>query len=132
MSINMWSRGILHKLTSPFPYICLITLCPYLNTQNSLNTQNILCECYFYSLFWPMLSVCHGEWMLLLFFILVNVKWVPCHHDMAQPLVVDGRESPQAWGKAAYILNKQLCMADKGWSSNLGVGWGLTTPTIIN
>jgi hypothetical protein len=53
---------------------------------------------------------------------------VPCHHGKARPPVADGGESLQIWRVAANILNKQSRTADKGWSSSLGVGVGLTTP----
>jgi hypothetical protein len=52
-----------------------------------------------------------------------HVKWVPCHHGMARPKVVDGGEGLQIWRVATNILNKQSRTADKGWSSSLGVGW---------
>jgi hypothetical protein len=41
-------------------------------------------------------------------------------------LPVEG--SPLVTGVAANILNKQSRTADKGWSSSLGLGVGLTTP----
>jgi hypothetical protein len=50
----------------------------------------------------------------------------PCHHRMARPRVVDGRDGLQYWRLAANILNKQPQTNDKGRSSSLGVG--LTTP----
>jgi hypothetical protein len=57
-----------------------------------------------------------------------HVKWVPCHHGMTRPQVADGGEGLQIWRVDASILNKQLRTADKGWSSSLGLGRGLTTP----
>jgi hypothetical protein len=48
----------------------------------------------------------------------------PCHHGMARPQVADGGEGLQIWRGAANILNKQTWTADKGWSSDLGVGRG--------
>jgi hypothetical protein len=35
-----------------------------------------------------------------------HVKWVPCHHDMACPQVVDVGDSLQIWRVAANILDK--------------------------
>jgi hypothetical protein len=52
----------------------------------------------------------------------------PCHHSMARPRVADGRDGLQFWRLAAIILNKQPRTNDKGWSSSLGVGRGVTTP----
>ena len=37
-------------------------------------------------------------------------------------------ERPPVWRVAANILNKKSQTADKGWSSNLGVGRGVKTP----
>jgi hypothetical protein len=59
-----------------------------------------------------------------------HVKWVPCHHGMARPQVADGGDGLQMWRVAANILNKQSRTADMAWSSSLGVGRGLTTPTV--
>jgi hypothetical protein len=47
---------------------------------------------------------------------------------MARPQVADGGDALQVWRKAENILNKQSRTADKLWSSNLGVGHGVTTP----
>jgi hypothetical protein len=52
----------------------------------------------------------------------------PCHHSMARPPVADGRDGLQLWRLAANILNKQPQKNDKGWSSSLGLGVGLTIP----
>jgi hypothetical protein len=52
----------------------------------------------------------------------------PYRHSMARPRVADGRDGLQHWRLAANILNKQPRTDDKGWSSSLGVGRGLTTP----
>jgi hypothetical protein len=46
-----------------------------------------------------------------------------CYYDMARPQVADGGTAPEM-GVAANTLNKQSRRADKGWSSNLGVGRG--------
>jgi hypothetical protein len=56
-----------------------------------------------------------------------HVRWVPCHQDMARPQVADGGDDLQIWRLAANILNNQSRPADKGWSSSLKVGVGLTT-----
>jgi hypothetical protein len=56
-----------------------------------------------------------------------RVRWVPCHHGMARPQFVDYWEGPQIWRAAANILNKQLRLARKGWTSWLGLGAELTT-----
>jgi hypothetical protein len=47
---------------------------------------------------------------------------------MTRPQVADGGDGLQIWRVAANILNKQSQTADSGWSSNLGLGVGLTTP----
>jgi hypothetical protein len=47
---------------------------------------------------------------------------------MAHPRVADEGDGHQIWRVAANVLNKQSWTADKGWSSSLGVGEGLTTP----
>jgi hypothetical protein len=44
----------------------------------------------------------------------VHVRWVPCHHGMSRPEVVDGGDSLQIWRVAANILNKQSRTASKG------------------
>jgi hypothetical protein len=54
-------------------------------------------------------------------------KYVPCHHSVACPQVADGEDSLQILSIAVNIMNKQLRTADKGWSSNLGVGWVAST-----
>jgi hypothetical protein len=59
---------------------------------------------------------------------LTHVKWVPCHHGLARPQVADGGDGLQIWKVAANILNKQSRTADRGRSSNLGVGRGANTP----
>jgi hypothetical protein len=41
-----------------------------------------------------------------------------------------GASSGCGWRVAANILNKQSWTADKGWSSNLGMGLGLSTPQL--
>jgi hypothetical protein len=46
---------------------------------------------------------------------------------MARPQVAGGGEGVKIWRAAANMLNKQSLTADKGWSSSLWVGWGLTT-----
>jgi hypothetical protein len=58
---------------------------------------------------------------------LIHVKWVPCHPSMARPHVADGGDGLQVWRVAVNILNKQSRTADRGWSSGLGLGGGLTT-----
>jgi hypothetical protein len=50
--------------------------------------------------------------------------WVPCHHVMVRPQVVDGGDVLQVWKEAANILHRQSQTADQGWSSSLGVGRG--------
>jgi hypothetical protein len=57
-----------------------------------------------------------------------HAKWVPCHHCMARPQVVDGGDGLQIWMVAANILHKQSRIADREWFFSLGVGRGLTTP----
>jgi hypothetical protein len=47
---------------------------------------------------------------------------------MARPQVVDGGERLQKWKVAVNILNNESRTADKGQSTSLGVGVGLTTP----
>jgi hypothetical protein len=46
---------------------------------------------------------------------------------MARPRVADRGDGLQIWRVAANILKKQSRTADSGWSSSLGVRWGLTT-----
>ena len=46
--------------------------------------------------------------------------WVPV--TMTCPLIAERGDDLQIWRVAANILNKQLWMADKGWSSNFGFG----------
>jgi hypothetical protein len=50
-----------------------------------------------------------------------------CHHSMARPRVADGRDGLQRWWLAANIMNKQPRTNNKGRSSSLGLGVGLTT-----
>jgi hypothetical protein len=52
----------------------------------------------------------------------VHVKWVPCHHDVAHPQVVNGEDNPQIWRVAANRVNKRSQIANKRWSSSLGTG----------
>jgi hypothetical protein len=47
---------------------------------------------------------------------------------MARPPVADVGDSLQMWRVVANILNEQPQTADKGWSSCLVLGEGLTTP----
>jgi hypothetical protein len=49
---------------------------------------------------------------------------VPCHISIARPRVADGGDGLQIWKVDSNILNKQSRIADKGWSSGLGVGRG--------
>jgi hypothetical protein len=49
---------------------------------------------------------------------------------MARPQVADGEDGLQIWREAAKLLNKQLRTADRGWFSTLGIGLGVTTPTV--
>jgi hypothetical protein len=53
-----------------------------------------------------------------------DVMWVPCHHAMVGPQVADGEDGIQIRRAAANILNEQSRIADKGWSSSLGVRRG--------
>jgi hypothetical protein len=50
-----------------------------------------------------------------------------CHHCMAHLRVATGGDGLQVWRVAANILNMQSRTTDKGRSSSLGVGKGLTT-----
>jgi hypothetical protein len=58
-------------------------------------------------------------------------KWVPVTTAL-RILRLRMEVRPPIWRVAANILNKQSRTADKGWSSSLGVGRGLTTPRRIN
>jgi hypothetical protein len=49
---------------------------------------------------------------------------------MAHPQVADGGDGLQVWRVTANILNKESRTADKGWSSNLGVGRGANNSTV--
>ncbi|KAJ4432142.1 hypothetical protein ANN_20758 [Periplaneta americana] len=51
----------------------------------------------------------------------------PYLHGMARPQVADRGVGLQIWREAANILNKQSRTSDKGWSSSLRLGEGLTT-----
>jgi hypothetical protein len=51
-----------------------------------------------------------------------------CHHRMACPQVVDGRDGLQQWRIAANILNEQPQTNEKGGPLAWGLGVGLTTP----
>jgi hypothetical protein len=57
-----------------------------------------------------------------------HVNVIPCHHGMARPRVAAAGDGLQIWRVAAIILNKQSRTVDKGWSPNLVLGEGLTTP----
>jgi hypothetical protein len=52
----------------------------------------------------------------------------PYHHSMACSWVADGGDGLELWRVAVNILNKQPHTNNKGWSSILGFGVGLTTP----
>jgi hypothetical protein len=43
-----------------------------------------------------------------------HVRWVPCHHGIERPQVVDGGEGLQIRRVATNVLNKQTWTADKG------------------
>jgi hypothetical protein len=49
---------------------------------------------------------------------------------MARPQVADGGDGLQIWRVAANILNKKSRTADRGWSSDLGVGWAANNSLI--
>jgi hypothetical protein len=49
---------------------------------------------------------------------------------MARFQVADRGAGLQIWRVAVNILNKQSRTADRGWSSSLGAGRRLTTPTV--
>jgi hypothetical protein len=72
----------------------------------------------------PLTSAClsslQGE-AVLSHLIVADVRWVPLspHHGMS---------SVCGWKVAVNILNMQLQTNDKGWSSSLGFGVGLTAP----
>jgi hypothetical protein len=59
---------------------------------------------------------------------IIRVKWVPCHRGTARPQAADGGDGLQIWRVAEKILNKQSRAAEKGRSSSLVVGLGLTIP----
>jgi len=48
----------------------------------------------------------------------------PCHRGTERPRAADAECGVYIWTLAANMLNKQSRTADKGWSSNLGVGRG--------
>jgi hypothetical protein len=58
-------------------------------------------------------------------------KWVPVTTSW-RVLGLRKEERPPIWRVAANILNKQSRTAEKGWSSSLGLGEGLTTPRCKN
>jgi len=47
--------------------------------------------------------------------------WVH-HHDKVWPEVSDGGYGLQMWKVTVNVLNKHLQIANKRWSSDLGVG----------
>jgi hypothetical protein len=49
--------------------------------------------------------------------ILCHVKWIPCHHGMACPRVVDVGDGLRIWRVDENILNNTLREAENGWSS---------------
>jgi hypothetical protein len=51
-----------------------------------------------------------------------------CHHGIAHLQVADGGETFQMLKVGVTIVNTQLRTADKGWSSSMGMDFGLTTP----
>jgi hypothetical protein len=53
--------------------------------------------------------------------------WLPFHYGVAGFQVTGEINGLQVWREAANVLNKQFPRADNGWSSSLGVGWGLKT-----
>jgi hypothetical protein len=59
----------------------------------------------------------------------LHFKWIPCHHGMVHPQVMDGGDGLQIWRVAANMLNKQSWAANKGWFSRLGgLGVEITSP----
>jgi hypothetical protein len=50
----------------------------------------------------------------------------PCHHGMGRPHSADLEHDLKIRWIAANIFSKEPWMDDKGWSSSLGVGGGLT------
>jgi hypothetical protein len=42
-------------------------------------------------------------------------KWVPYHHAMMHPHLLDIGDNLQIWRFAVNVLNKQLRTASKGW-----------------
>jgi hypothetical protein len=61
-----------------------------------------------------------------MFFVVSSLRRVILgpFHDMARPRVAVGGDGLQIWREAANVLNKQSPIADKAWSSSLGVGRG--------
>jgi hypothetical protein len=51
---------------------------------------------------------------------------------MVRPQVADGDDDLKLWRAAANIFNKQSWLADKGWSSNLGVRRGVNNSPVKN
>jgi hypothetical protein len=51
----------------------------------------------------------------------------PCHQDTARLRVADRGDGLQIWRGVTNILNKQFRTVDKGWSSGLVLGEGVTT-----
>jgi hypothetical protein len=49
---------------------------------------------------------------------------------MSRPRVADRGDGLQIWRVAANMLNKQSRTTDSGWSSCMGFGRGITTPTV--
>jgi hypothetical protein len=74
--------------------------------------QTLRCIC------WELLKFSAQGHLCLLH---TSVTWVPCYHGIAHHQVVDGGDGPQLWKVAANVLNKEPQVADKGWSSSLGL-----------
>lgn len=54
-------------------------------------------------------------------------KFVPCHHAMMHPHLLDMGDNPQIWRVAMNILNKQLRIANKGWFLEFLTGLTIVT-----
>jgi hypothetical protein len=72
----------------------------------------------------PIINLLFPYWKNKSILMRSHVRWVHFYQGMARPQVVDGGDGLQIWRVAANMLNKYYRIADKEWSSSLGVGRG--------
>jgi hypothetical protein len=109
------------RLKNERPYLnvileCTVCIATKQKAQADINISNISLKWQPYLLFRFLYNIAIIH--------IIHVRWVPCHHGMARPQFVDGRDGLQVWRVTAHILSKQSWTADKRWSSSLEVGRG--------